>query len=125
MFHILCLSGCGYQILSVVVSYFQFDTITRNIYAQPNILAYPSLHLCFVSVADVMNISAIESKYGILASDYGPFNDLGLMDILTIRDMFEYTPEFEIKECVYRDKTGNYAAYANRSNVTFLVGVNI
>lgn len=110
-FLLLCIAGCTYQILNIVVSYFNFDTITRNRYSQPNILPLPSLHICFVCLPDMMNISSVELKYGINASDYGSISDLGLMDLITIGDMFEFTPNIDIKECVYRDVTGNYAVY--------------
>lgn len=113
-FDICCIIGCLYQIQTVISSYFQFSTVTRTTFYRASHLAYPNLHYCFMMIEDMLNLSAINLRYG---TDFkrdninyltNQTNSLyRLFDVISVKDMFEFTPDMKISDCLYRDQTGN------------------
>lgn len=107
IFNLICIIGCLYQLHSIVSAYFEYGTVTKINYSKPSILHYPSLHYCFLCLEDAINITEMESKYGISVQRNSSNEIFRLMDIITIADMIEFTPSGEIEDCSYRDAAGN------------------
>ena len=107
-FNLLCIAGCCYQVQNIISSYFRYDSITRNKYYQPQILQYPDLHYCFMYLEDLLNVSAINQKYGLLMNQSKPDDLFSLLDFITVNDILQNTPSGDLKDCKYRDITGNH-----------------
>lgn len=106
IFNLFCIIGCAYQIQSVVWSYFKYGTVTKNRYFSPEYINFPELHYCFRYIEDALDWNAVERKYRkVVLTD--PKNRKTWTDILTIGDIFEYTPDSDITQCLYRDPTGH------------------
>lgn len=107
IFDCLCVIGCLYQIQNVVSSYFKFSTVTRNRCYRPDVLQYPDLHYCFMLIEDMINVSSVNSKYGISIDKNNITSLYSLLDIVSVQDMLEFSPDGNITDCLYRDSTGN------------------
>ena len=104
-FNIICITGCAYQVGNVVMSYFQYQTVTRNRFESPTNISFPNLHYCFQYLYSGLDWPKVIKKYG-KVSEINTHRE-PWMDVLTIKDIFEMTPEPEIDECLYRDHTGH------------------
>ena len=107
LFNFICIAGCAYQVGNVVMSYFQYRTLTRNRFYSPKNISFPHLHYCFRFLEDGLNWTAVTKKYGKLYSYQDDMLRLNWIDILVIRDIFDMTPEPDIDKCLYRDSTGH------------------
>ena len=106
-FNIICITGCAYQVGNVVVSYFQYRTVTKNRFESPTNISFPQLHYCFRFLDEGMDWPKVIKKYGKLY-DYEDCNlRLLWMDILTVKDIIEMALEPKIDKCLYRDHTGH------------------
>lgn len=115
LFTVFCILGCGYQLLNITLSYFEYKTVTLNEFHNPISQVYPNIHLCFLNIADLLNFSAIEDKYDIKIDKFNYTQLESLMDVLTIKDMLDFSPIFDIPQCVYRDKSGKYINHGDTS----------
>lgn len=113
VFNALCIAGCVYQIQNIVLSYFKFYSITRNKYSRPDVLHYPNLHYCLVAIEDLLNISAIEEKYSISVNRSNYQDYFSLLDIISLYDIMQHTPDGEVTDCLIRDDTGDSIIYSN------------
>lgn len=113
VFNTLCIAGCAYQIQNIVLSYFKFDSITRNKYSRPDLLDYPNLHYCLLAVEDLLNITAIEEKYSISVNRSNYRDYFSLLDIISLYDIMQLTPDGEVTDCLIRDDTGYNVIYSN------------
>ena len=67
---------------------------------------FPDLHYCFRYLEDAIDWLLVEGKYGkIYTQDAEHIRNW--LDVLTIRDIFNFTPSFDIDACVYREPTGH------------------
>lgn len=111
LFKILCILGCGYQLQGVVKSYFSYGTVTKNRYFRPYSVSNPKIHLCFLYLADVIDWNPITKKYGNKSHGYdmhGANPKLRKwMDYVTIKEIFDNTPQLKILSCATRDETGH------------------
>lgn len=106
VFDILCIAGCTYQVQNVVLSYFSYGTVTRNKYYPPEYVTYPELHYCFSYLEDAIDWDAVGKKYGKTMPHSNFQEQANWTNILTIKDIFDFTPNIDIEKCLIRDKTG-------------------
>ena len=107
MFKMICFCGFSYQLQNIMMSYFKFGTITRTQIVMPEVIGVPALHYCFPCLQDLIDIPAIEAKYKIRAGNTATPEVFKIMDQITIGDMFEFTPNDPIQDCMLRDQAGN------------------
>lgn len=110
-FKITCIIGCSYQLQNVIWSYFSYGTVTKNKYSSPDAILYPQLHLCFRFLEDGFDWNAIEKKYSKQRKILRGHSDW--LDVLTIRDIFDHTPNMTFDTCYYRDDTGHIVIRSN------------
>lgn len=118
IFKISCIIGCLFQIQNILVSFLHYGTITRSQYIAPVTIAFPNLHYCFPCLEHMINMTKIKSRYGVHYSNKNAeewANVFELMDILTIKDMLDFTPGSGIESCSFRDSTGNTMKKGNKS----------
>lgn len=116
IFFLLCIIGCGYQLIDIGISYFSYTNITSVKYSNPIVIKFPALHACFVMTFFKELIEHIELKEGKDFNKGRNFSDRRLvMNYLTIEDILIYTPNITIKECRYRDDTGYSTVVRNGS----------
>lgn len=118
-FLILCIVGCSYQVQNVVLSYFSYSTVTRSKYYSPETISYPDLHYCFLYLEDVIDWDAIIKKYGRMFSYNNYYERIKWQDVLTVKDIFDFTADLDIEECVIRDETGHIAIVANGTQCNY------
>lgn len=106
-FNFICIAGCAYQVGNVVNSYFQYQTVTKNRFHSPTNISFPQLHYCFVYLYSGLDWSKVIKKYGKVFEYEGNISRALWMDVLTIKDILEWTPKPEIESCLYRDHTGH------------------
>lgn len=106
-FNLVCVFGCAYKIITILISYFRHGTVTKNRIYSPATLAFPELHYCFCHLEEAIDLDAIEAKYGKrFPRDASSVKDW--LDIITIKDIFDYTPKTPyIDGCLYWDQTGH------------------
>lgn len=116
-FNLLCVLGCFYQLSNIGLSFFKYETVSKNSFLTPQVLDFHVLHFCFVYLTDAIDWTAIEKKYG---SKY-PFktfeHKLKWMDVLTVADVLNFTPDLDIKGCSYRTKIGNSINHRHDCNM--------
>lgn len=99
IFFLLCVAGCSFQLINIATSYFSYRTVTRNRYHEPRMIHYPELHYCFLYLQNGLDWPAIELKYGKIFPWSNLTEILKWHDVLTIEDIFLFTPRAEIEEC--------------------------
>lgn len=118
LFNLVCVLGCAFQVENISLSYFSFESVTKIRYYAPETVIYPELHYCFRYLQDALDWNAIETKYG-----YRPHateeEKRKWVDMITIKDIFEFTPQFEIIKCIIRDKSGFNGIISKKNNCTF------
>ena len=113
-FKAICFIGCTFQLSNIAVSYFQYDTVSKNSFSTPKTLDFPVLHFCFIYLTDSINWSKVELKYGKLFPRDTFSNKLQWMDILTVGDILNFTPPLQFSGCSYRDQLGNEVIHTKR-----------
>lgn len=83
LLNILCFLGCAYQLQNVILSYFEYGSIVRYRLLTPEFVVFLDLHVCFLAMEDVLNVSAIKQKYSIKLGDRNDNEVFKLMDIIT------------------------------------------
>ena len=86
-------------------AYFSYQAVTQNKFYAPDRVSFPELHYCFRYLDDVLDWSAIWKKYGKPNSTMKDARKW--LDVITIKDIFDYTPNVSIDECLHRDATGH------------------
>lgn len=104
LYSFLCILGCSYQVFHIAQLYFSYKTVTSNQFYEPQFITFPELHNCFRYIEDALDWDAIKMKY----DDYSNISHIkNWLDVITIADIFEYTPNGDIDSCMYRDSTGH------------------
>lgn len=119
IFDMLCFIGCSYQVYSVVMSYLAYNTVSLSTYSRPDYIQYPRLHYCFCFLENALNLTVINKKYGLNVSNQ-EYDDLyRLIDTISLKDIFDYTPEPSMTDCTYRDPTGNAIVWTGKNCTNF------
>ena len=111
---ILCVIGCMYQLQLSLVGYLRFGTVTKTRYLVPQVINFPPLHFCFLCMEDMVNVTQVQDKYNITVNEDIPNELYNLMDIMTIEDILNFTPNDPLESCTYRDHTGNKIRFGNK-----------
>ena len=112
-FKFICILGCVFQLQNICVSYFSFGTVTRNRFITPDRLSYPTLHMCFGYLHDMLEWESVGKKYGKVYPYDSNEGKLLWSNKLTVRDLFEFTPNVTFDRCRYRDAIGNNVILAS------------
>ena len=98
----IAILGCSIQLRTTLLSYFHYESVSRTIYIQPKIQEVMSLSLC-VSYVDILNYSS-KKELRDLAHLGRTERNKRVQDILTISDIYRYTPRNDsiLRHCRYR-----------------------
>jgi hypothetical protein len=92
---IICILGCGFQVISVTRTFFLFEVLTRITIDFPQEVSTPALTLCF-RFTEILNLTLFNEKYH---TNYTkPFSVSSRLDIqnkITMGDIFDLTPSQE------------------------------
>ena len=100
----LCILGCSYQVFHITQAYFSYKTVTSKKFYKPQFITFSELHNCFRYIEDALDWNAIKMK----CDNYSNISHIrSWLDVITIEDIFEYTPYTDIDSYVYRDSTGH------------------
>ena len=98
----ICFAGCLYQVLDISKTYFSYDsktTVSITIVAEMEI---PMLSTCW-ELKEVMDFDELNHDHGFaIPNTNDKFNNL--LDTMTVRQIFNYTPDIDsiIKKCQVR-----------------------
>lgn len=119
VYQLLCFIGCAYLVINIFRDYLSYSTVTRTKFLAPTVITLPNLHFCIRTLYDAIDEKAVQVKYGINISSYSYTRRYDLYDNLSVADLLQLTPSFNISECVYRDEIGSDAVQLNAENAIF------
>ena len=93
-----CIFGCGHQISSISIDYFQYDTVTSMVMEMPNLILAPSLSIC-VHYADILNYEGVKFK------DNERMNVFTFEKYFTVKQILDRVPSADrgfFEYCIYR-----------------------
>ena len=92
-YKLFCICCCIYQLQNVVLSFFEYDTVTQNRFLSPKMIQFPSTHVCFIVVYDGIDRLYLKRKYGIDSTEFSDIADT-LTDNLTVEEILEHSTTF-------------------------------
>lgn len=109
LFFVLCsFVGCLYQVSDILNLYFQYKTISNLVVSVPMKLITPDITLC-VKYADIIDVKQLEKVKKVKLKSRTPLERfLELQEIVTVKDIFELTPNISgnIDSCTFRIPNG-------------------
>lgn len=107
VFNILCILGCSYQLSNLFTEYLRYDSITKVKFYSPKYVSFSVLHFCFRYLDDAINWTGLEERYGNKYPHVTDEDEDNWLNIMTIKDIFDLTPNAEIGSCSYRSPPGH------------------
>ena len=110
---IACLAGLLYQVTLIMNEYFKYSTSSSVTLIQSDVYHLPSMSVCF-KFNEIFDHDNFNRKYNLSVSRAANKSGLGIEQLATIGDIFQFTPQVDsmIFACEYRDSiTLKYHSY--------------
>ena len=122
LFLCFCAAGLLWQLVTVTEEYFRYKVITSTIIFIPDTIKPTAITMCF-NLFNVLNLVSLKRDMKIfLDKNNGQLTKEQLINNLTIRQLFDYTPSNDsiVSSMTYKLKNQSHPEVVSRGNLSIL-----